>query len=617
MSVYDRSSIDISMRVRLLVMLIAILFSVMVLRLWYLQIAKGDHFKNLSENNRIRSVYVQAPRGLIKDRYGETLAGNRPAFNIELITEDCPDEKGVIKKLEDILSLPAGTIDGDGRLRGKRRPFEPKLLLKDVTRDMVAKVVVNKIDLPGVLINPIPTRDYVGQESAAHLLGYIREISRNQLSDPRYGGYQQGEFVGQYGIELHLEEMLRGVRGLQRVEVNATGTRISEFSFESEMMGNDVYLTIDAAVQRAAENALKDKKGAVVALDPNTGEVIALASVPGFDPNIFTGEVTTETWSDLVSGKLNKLSNRALQSAYPPGSVFKIVTALAGFSEGVVKPADTVYCPGFYRFAGRPYRCHKRAGHGYVDGEMAMIQSCDVYFYALGVKLGVDTIHRYAQKLGMGGATGLNIAQEHQGIIPSTEWKKNYFRKPEDKIWYPGETLSVAIGQGATMTTPIQIARSIATLVNGGKVLRPQVVKGVRGTNNQVLREFSPIVVSQSDLDQKAVNLVKQGLFGAVNHKRATGSRSILQKFPEIKVAGKTGTAQVVALEFHQEGGDFEDHAWFGAYAPADDPKLVVAVLVENGGSGGKAAAPVAREVFDAFFESLNVKSESRYAGRS
>lgn len=603
MALAERTNINLAPRIRAATIFFLFFISLLVIRLWYLQIVKGDYFRDLSENNRIRSIYVQAPRGLIFDRHGELLAGNRPSFNIELIKEDCPDESAVMRKIEDLLGLEKGSLKLDSPLSRRRRPFEPRVLMKDVSREVVAKIEANKFDLPGVVVEATPTRDYVQKELGAHVVGYIREINKNQLSESRYAGYQQGELVGQFGLESYLEELIHGVRGLKRIEVNAMGRRIGEFSHESEKMGNDIHLTIDSEMQRTALEALNGKKGAVVALRVDTGEVLTMVSMPAFDPNIFTGEVSPAVWNDLASGRPSKLNNRALQAAYPPGSVFKIVTGLAGLSEKIVGPRDRVYCPGYYAFAGRRYRCHKAAGHGSVDFEQALIQSCDVYFYSLATKMGVDTIHRYATNLGFGSQTGIGISQEANGLVPSTEWKRAYHKKAEDKIWYPGETLSVIIGQGATISTPIQIATLMSAIGNGGILYRPQVVREIRGGDNNLLKDYTPIINKKTPIDPGVLSLVQKALYGVVNSPQGTGGRSRLKKFPNILVAGKTGTAQVVTLEARTRHEDFEDHAWFGAYAPAEKPEVAIAVLVENGGHGGAAAAPIAGAVLEKYFE--------------
>ena len=603
MAIADRTNTNLVPQLKRATVLVLFLFGLLILRLWYLQVVKGSYFRDLSENNRIRSIYVQAPRGLIFDRNGELWAGNRPSFNIELIQEDCPNEKAVMALIEEIVGLKPGTLRLDNPMSRRRRLFEPRVLLKDVSREIVAKIEARKFELPGIVVQVTPTRDYVQSELGAHVVGYIREISKDQLLDEKYAGYQQGELVGQFGVESYLEDLIHGVRGLKRIEVNAMGTRIGEFSSESEKMGNDVYLTIDGEMQRAALEGLKDKKGAVVALDVKTGAVLTMVSMPAFDPNVFTGEVSPAVWKDLAGGRPSKLNNRALQAAYPPGSVFKIVTGLAGLSEKLVTPKSSVFCPGYYAFGGRRYRCHKTSGHGWVDFNSALIQSCDVYFYSLATKLGIDTINRYATDLGLGALTGIGISQEAKGLIPSTDWKRRYFSKEADKIWYPGETLSVVIGQGATITTPIQIATMMSAVANGGKVYRPQVVKEIRGGDNNILKDMTPELIREHDFDPNILKLVQKALYGVVNDPKGTGGRSKLKKSPEISVAGKTGTAQVVTLEARLRHEDFEDHAWFAAYAPADNPEVAIAVLVENGGHGGAAAAPIAGAVLEKYFE--------------
>lgn len=603
MSVYDKPHLNITFRIKIASILVVVFFTILFLRLWYLQIVQGNYFRNLSENNRIRTVYVEAPRGIIYDRNGEILVTNRPAFNIELVTEDCPDVKGTIAKLEEFLKLEAGTIQKNTKFKKMRRPFEPRLLLRDVSREMVAEIAARKYDLPGVVIGVTPARNYIHKDLGAHALGYIREISKTQLEKPKYAGYRLGDYIGQFGIEKVHEEMLRGVRGLQRVEVNATGARIGEFSYESERMGNDLHLTIDINVQKAAEEALGDKKGAVVAMDPNTGEILALVSSPAFDPNIFTGQLSSEQWKDLSTGENAVLTNRVVQAAYPPGSVFKIITGLAGLNEGVISPNETVYCPGFYKFAGRKYRCHKHSGHGYVNLEQAIIQSCDVYFYALGQRLGVDTINHYATQFGLGDITGLSLAIESKGLVPSTEWKRKYFRKKEDQIWFPGETLSVAIGQGAVTVTPMQVARALAALVNGGYLVKPQLIKRVTGAKSRTVRELAPDRTGVIKLKPGVVSLMRKALTGVVNNTKGTGRRARLDLDPEVIVSGKTGTAQVVSLDYDGKHEKYQDHAWFAAYAPAEKPEIVVAVIVENSGHGGSVAAPISKELMTAFFK--------------
>jgi penicillin-binding protein 2 len=411
-----------------------------------------------------------------------------------------------------------------------------------------------------------------------------------------------GDVIGQYGVEARYERYLQGERGSQAVIVNAGGNKIGEAYSHLALPGSDVVLTIDRRLQEVADRALTGKKGAVVAMDPNTGDILAMASAPRFAPSIFTTEVSKETWADLVDTKGSKLNNRVTQGVFPPGSVFKIFVAAAALSEGVVTPQERFFCPGYTMFGTRKFRCHKHSGHGSVDLFESIVQSCDVYFYTVGQRLGVDRIYQYAHDLfEFGEPTGLGIGDESSGLIPSTAWKAKYFRNPEDKKWYPGETLPVSIGQGAITTTPLQIVRGLSAVVNGGLVLKPRIVRKVVASDGRVLEETpaAPEIVRKLDLDPQILEKLNTSMVGVVDDKRGTGHRAALPEIHGISVGGKTGTAQVASRE---SGIKDEDHAWFAGYAPADHPKIVVAALVENGGHGGAEAAPIAQDVLAAYF---------------
>ena len=574
------------------------------MRLWYLQIIKGDEFRQKSENNRIRRVFIPPPRGLILDRDGKVMVKNRPSFNLEFIREDSPNPAQTIHRLAHLLNESEEVLAARLKDNRKRRRFEPKVLVKDVSRETLAKVFAKRYQLPGVIVNVVPARQYIHQTVASHVLGYIREITSSQLERPDYASYTQGDVVGQFGLEKKWEKYLQGKRGLQAVIVDATGNRIGEASFEQETAGHSLTTTIDLDVQMAAEAALGDRRGSVVAMDPNTGEVLAMVSHPAFDPNIFTTEVSEETWKDLTTGKDKKLSNRTIQGTFPPGSVFKVFMAAAGLSESLVTASTRVNCPGFFNFVGRDFKCHKHSGHGSVALYDALVESCDVYFYTLGNRLGVDRIHEYATMFGLGKKTGIDIGDEAAGIIPSTAWKKSYYKTPEMQKWYAGETLSVVIGQGATTTTPLQLTRSMAAMINGGKVLRPYLEKSLSSLDGNFKDDdFKPEVQNVVDIDPSIFKSVREGMEGVVADSRGTGHRASLMKEFGIAVAGKTGTAQVASLEFHRAGGDLEHHAWFSGYAPANDPQIVVTALVENGGGGGATAAPVVKATMEAFFD--------------
>ncbi|MBX7145064.1 MAG: penicillin-binding protein 2 [Oligoflexia bacterium] len=609
----ERGQFNLQQRVNIALGIAALCLSLIILRLWYLQVLRGDFFREKSENNRLNTVYVPAPRGLIYDRNGKELVTNRPSVNIELVEEDAPNPKQTISTLASILGLDPATLTENPAYLRKRRRFEPRLLLKDVSRDTLAKVAARRYQLPGVIINVEPTRNYAYGPFAAHVLGYIREITRTQLDSPQFAGYRIGDLVGQFGIESRWESLLQGKHGEQRVIVNALGTRIGEFSYEPEVAGSEVTLTLDYELQRVAEEGLKDKRGAVVALDPQSGEILAMASSPAFDPNIFATEISSDRWRDLVFGPDKKLNNRVVQGGYPPGSVFKIMMAVAGLAEGVVTPNERINCPGFLHFGNRNYRCHKQSGHGSVDLKEALAQSCDVYFYTVGQRLGIDRIHEFASRFGLGRPTRLDLVEENPGLIPSTEWKRRYFKNPEDKKWYPGETLSVAIGQGAVVTTPLQIARALAALVNGGRLLRPYLVKSVAATEGEFRDDrFGPEEQGRLDVEKRILDTVREGLVAVVNDPRGTGHRAQIAERKDIVVAGKTGTAQVVSLNLSGSHEHLNDHAWFAGYAPADDPKIVVVALVENGGHGGSAAAPVVSRVMAQYFGVKPAEGESQ-----
>jgi penicillin-binding protein 2 len=580
---HTSGNVNIAIRVRVAVTILLLSFLLISIRLWYLQVLKGDYFKTRSENNLLRTMYVSPPRGLILDRNGTVLAANRPAFDIEFVAEDSPDTLATINKLAEIVERDPAELVSKLTEQKKRRRFEPKVLLADVSRDLVAKVASQRHRLPGVVLNVVSTRKYVYQDMAAHALGYIREVTRDQLESDQFVSYMPGDLVGQFGLESRWENFLRGDRGIKTLVVNAAGVKMQERSYKQELIGHNIYLTLDASVQAAADKALKEIRGAVVALDPNTGEIIAISSGPSFDPNIFTREIPIDIWKDLVNSPDKKMNNRAIQGTYAPGSVFKIVTAMAAISEGVISPSENIFCPGHYMFGSRPFRCHKSSGHGSVNLKSAMTQSCDVYFYTVGQRLGVDRIHDYARKFGLGMLTGIELPDERAGIVPSS--------------------LSVAIGQGALSLTPIQIARMLAIVANGGKLFKPYLISKIQSNYGGYKDEdFGHEAIIDQDLDPKVLELIRQSLVSVVNDPHGTGKKAQLDQEFNITVAGKTGTAQVASLQREGTDKSLNDNAWFAGYAPAENPRIVVVALLENAGHGGAVAAPVVRSVMEAFF---------------
>lgn len=592
---------EISKKIKILFLFISVIFSIIILRLWYLQIVNGSYFRYLSENNRFRTVYVPAPRGNIYASDGTLLATTRPGFNIEIIPEDVENLDYVLAELSRLSNISVETLRERMSKQRKRKRFQPKLLIEDADRSLVAKVMARRYHLQGISVTVTPIRQYLFGSLAAHTLGYIGEISKEQLSTPKYASYSVGDMIGKYGLEASYESFLRGIRGIQRLEVNAKGAKIAEYEHEPDRMGNDLRLTIDFNLQKTAETALDGKKGAIVAMNPQNGAILAIASAPSFDPNLFSSGLTSKAWKAITDPSQNRMLNRATQGLYPPASVFKLFMAFAGLSEGIIYPSSTTYCSGAYKFANRIYKCHKHTGHGKVDLYSALVQSCDVFFYELGLELGIDLISRYAKMFGFGQKLDLSFAESKKGIVPSPEWKRSFFKNEKDKVWFQGETLSVAIGQGAFLVTPLQVAVAVSALVNGGKIMLPQIVKEIRNGNGDILMSFIPRMIGKVQIKKGIIEEIKKAMVGVVYDEKGTGKLA-KPDYEGIRIGGKTGTAQVVSLENMKKKDAPLSHAWFAGVAPINDPKISVVVLIENGGSGGAGAAPIAKKIFDAYF---------------
>src|SRR4029450_13164756 len=472
---------------------------------------------------------------------------------------------------------------------------------KDVDWATVVAVETHQIDLPGVSLRARPRRSYADGPVAAHVLGYLGEIGPKQLKILKEQGYATGDEFGQYGLEKTWEYVLRGQSGGQQVEVDALGRRVRVLHEVTDVPGYTVHLTLDRQMQEAAYEALKGKEGTVVALDVHSGAILALASTPAFDPNVFARGIKSDEWSALIKDQLRPLSNRATQGQFPPGSTFKIIMAIAALEEGVINPESYIQDPGFYTFGNRSFRDWKKGGHGSVNLHRAIVESCDTYFYHLGPKLGVDRIAKWARAFGLGEKSGIALDDERSGIIPDTEWKQKRFRQP----WFPGETVSVAIGQGYVTVTPLQLANMMAAVANGGKLFRPYLVSKVESVDGATVREYGPELIRTIDLKPDTLKRGSGGLADGFSGRGGTGGAA---RSPFITVAGKTGTAQVIEmkgayLKSEQLSYFNRDHAWFVAYAPVDNPQVAIAVLVEHGGHGGDAAAPMAKKVFEKFIE--------------
>ncbi|MBI5026105.1 MAG: penicillin-binding protein 2 [Nitrospirae bacterium] len=573
-------------RIKLGAYIILIVFAIFILRLWQLQVIKGREYRELAEQNRLRVVKIPAARGIIYDRNGVPFVRNVPSFDVSVIREYLPKDRETLSALGKLIGLSGDEIQ-DRLRKAAVYPYEPVKLKIAVPWQEVAKVEVRKVDFPGLQVDVEVSREYINGTLASHIIGHLGRLTPEQSKKPDYKDVPHRALIGQWGLEMIYDKVLRGTAGGKLIEVDAIGREIKVVGMEEPVKGDDITLTLDITLQKTAEEALKSEAGAIVALDPNTGEILTLASSPPFNPNLFSRGIEPREWVKLLNDPQKPLLNRALQSQYPPGSTFKIITAIAGLEEGVITRNTEVNCTGVIAMGKRGFRCWKPGGHGTVSLHRAIVESCDIYFYEVGKRLGIDKIAEYAERFGLGKPVGLEFLNEKSGIVPSTQWKL----KTRKEQWFQGETLSVAIGQGYISTTPIQMALLTSIVANGGKIYKPHLIKdsGV---------EF----VGNSKVNAGSLDTVRNGLQGVVGEAGGTGGRA---RSSLLHIGGKTGTAQVVSIrkQSHALPKKLRDHAWFVAFAPVEDPQIALSVFVEHGGHGGAAAAPIAKKVIEAFYE--------------
>lgn len=596
---------DIQGRFPFLIAFVVIAFFILLIRTGYLQLIKGGHFKELSESNRLRSLPIEPYRGLIYDRNGELLAHNVPAFHLSFILEDLKDKATTIKKVSGLVGISEKEINEKIKTRKDTYPFAPARIKENISAREVAIIEAHKLDLPGVMVEAVARREYRHGNMAAHLLGYLGEITQSQLEISRGDSVYPGMTVGQNGVEKTYDEVLRGIPGYKEVEVDAYGHEVQLFNIDRPVRGNDIYLTIDMNLQKIAEDALGNESGAVVAVDTTSGDILAMASHPPYDHNLLSKRVNVKDWEALINDPATPLNNRAIQGLYPPGSVYKIVIAAGTIERETLKLNENIQCKGGLQFGRRYYRDWKAGGHGNVALHRAIVESCDVYFYKAGIALGVDGIADYALKFGLGSPTGIDIPSEKGGLIPTKSWKLSA-RKQE---WLEGETLSIAIGQGYVLTTPMQLAMLISAVANSGVKYRPKSVFGIKDQETGELYRFPPVETGRVEIREETFQTLKAALRGVVHEQGGTagGVRSTIAE-----IGGKTGTAQVIALRpnlpkelLNQKR--FKDHALFVAFAPVSDPRIAVSVVVEHGGKGSSAAAPIAKKIIEGYLK--NVKS--------
>jgi penicillin-binding protein 2 len=580
-------------RVMAIAIVVMAMFCVIIGQLWYLQVLEGGHFLDASDKNRIRIRPIAAPRGILFDRHGVPLVDNRPAFTLSLIPRELPrdpDERdAVLGRVAALLRIPFPELR-EAITKVALDSFLPVRVRRGLDLEDMAKVEEWKLELPGVIVEVEPQRTYPSSRFAAHLLGYVREASDEQL---RQGRYRRGDMVGQSGLERLLDEFLRGRDGGERIEVDAFGRPVRVIQQTDPHPGAEVLTTVDRRIQEAVESAMEGRAGAAIVMDPRNGDVLAMVSTPAFEIDRFTGTIDRAAWLRVVQHPEHPLLNRVLQSQYAPGSIFKIVVTAAGLQERLLTPLDRVRCAGEFQLGTWTFKDWKPEGHGSVDLHEALAQSCNIYYYQAGLKIGGATIARYARAFGLGQATGVDLASEKFGLIPSPS-----SRRGRD-TWQPGEVVNMSIGQGQLLVTPMQIAKLMSAVANNGVLWKPRIVQRIARPERGVLWSDSGKVTGHVELSPIVWAFLRRSLT-AVTEEGGTG---VAARIPGLDIAGKTGTAQMIA---HSRADRGQDHAWFTAFAPARDPEVVVVVLVERGGRGGQVAAPIARKILNAiFFEKI------------
>jgi penicillin-binding protein 2 len=566
---------------------IVALMALLLLGFWKLQIINSDRYTQLAERNRVRSIPIIAPRGTMLDRFGRVIVDNYPSFSVLLLRDDSQQVDRLLPQIADGLSVTVEDIQQQIEAAKLLPHFQPIVIKPEATPGDIAFIESHRADIPVLEMLMVHRRRYPRGGFMAHVSGYVGEVSSDQIEESG-GRYRPGDIVGKAGLERQYNEQLMGVDGMRRSVVNSIGREVGRLEQTDAVPGKPIRLTIDYDLQLIAEEALVGKKGAVVAVDPKTGEILAMASQPSYDPNDFAIRISTEEWRELNEDPERPLLDRAIQAQLAPGSVFKIIMATAMLeSKGV--PADYhVFCPGSAEFYGRTFHDWKKEGHGDVDLHKAIVHSCDIFFYNLGKQLGIDRISFYAGNLGMGHKTGVDLPGEESGVMPSEAWKERVFHQK----WYPGETISVAIGQGAIAVTPIQVAYMIGGIVTGGRFHQPHL---------QLSDKAAPEI--DFPISDSTVGTVTEGMYGVVNE---PGGTAIASKLPGIELCGKTGSAQVISEQGLKRAGkhaELKDNAWFVGFAPRQNPEIVVAVLVQGGEHGGAAAAPIARDVVKAYYD--------------
>jgi penicillin-binding protein 2 len=567
---------------------VAALIGLLLLRLAWMQGWQGAEYRRLAETNSTRMVPWRAPRGLILDRHMRVLVSNQPSLSLGLTPAELLRKPElvelVISRLSSRLGLDAQEIRKKFQAQ-RLRPFAPARIATEVDKTVLGQLEESRDELPGMVVISDSKRVYP-ELVAPHALGYVGEITEKQL-ERQAGQYRMGDLVGQTGLESVYDSVLKGEDGGRQVRIDARGRELKVLAERSPRPGNNLILTLDSALQKAAEEALGPNAGAIVALDPRNGEVLALVSKPDFDLNAFSGRIRQEAWSKLLSDERTPMTNRAIQGLYPPGSVFKIVTAAAALETGAITPQWKAECLGIFWISTWPYRCIKEIGHGHIALEQAIIESCDIFFYQVGLRTKVKALHDYAILFGLGAKSGIDLPGERSGLVPDAQWKEQTQNMP----WFPGNTVMMSVGQGYLLATPLQLAVMVSAVANGGILWKPHLVHRVTSPEGDVISDVLPEKTRQIEFGSETLRLLQRAMSGAVDDRRGTAWRA---RVAGVSVAGKTGTAQ------NPHG---EDHAAFICFAPVENPQIAIAVMVENGGTGGLTAAPMAKAVLEAYFQ--------------
>ena len=601
---YHNTLTDFRQRIMIAAGFVVLFFLLLLARFFYVQVLEHERYFALAESNRISVVPTPPNRGIILDRNGVVMAHNFSAYTLELTPNKIKNLSAAIDELAKLVEITPANRKHFARIMAESRNFETLPLRTRLTDEEVARIAANRYRLPGVEVKARLFRQYPQNTSAAHLIGYIGRINDADLThlqaDGRYSNYRGTDHIGKVGIEQSFETMLHGTTGAEQVETDAGGHAVRTLSHTNPVSGDNLVLALDSKLQAIAEQAFGNYRGALVALDPKTGGVLAFVSTPKFDPNLFVDGIDTTNWNELNTSLDRPLLNRALRGAYPEGSTLKPFMALAGLHYGVRSASDTIADPGYFALpnSSHHYRDWKPSGHGTVNMHLSIVQSCDTYYYKLANELGIDRMHSYLSQFGFGQKTGIDMDGELSGVLPSRAWKAKRSKQP----WFPGETVIAGIGQGYNLATPLQLAVATAALANGGTTLKPQLVQAIVDSRTGLRRTISPQIINQMNIPPAQLKTVVDAMIDVT---RPGGTASVASAGAPYLIAAKTGTAQVVGIRQNEKYNAsrmqaiHRDHALFIAFAPADAPKIAIAVLVENGGHGGTTAAPIARAVMD------------------